>query len=317
MGPEFFFDAKQLVVLGHAVTAAGGTRFDLAGGKTNCQVRDEGILGLAAAMAGDRRVSVASCQLNRFDRFGQCADLIDLDQDTVGDAFIDAALQALDVGYEQVVANKLHFGTQGFGQQLPAFPIVFRATVFDRADGILRSPVGEEANHVGTGQLLAIDGVGLGLGIVELGGSDVERDEDLFACGVTGLRDGFHDQVERFLVAAEVGSKAAFVAHGRVELAAAEHFLQVMEDFDAGPQAVAERLKAERHDHELLHIDRVVGVLSTVDDVHHRCWKDMRTCATEVTIQWQLNACRSGFGGCQRNTEQRVGPQAALVRCTV
>ncbi len=30
LGAEFFFDAEQLVVLGHAITAAGGTSFDLA-----------------------------------------------------------------------------------------------------------------------------------------------------------------------------------------------------------------------------------------------------------------------------------------------
>jgi hypothetical protein len=39
---------------------------------------------------------------------GERADLVDLDQDRVGDALVDAAGQALGVGDEQVVADELH-----------------------------------------------------------------------------------------------------------------------------------------------------------------------------------------------------------------
>ena len=56
----------------------------------------------------DVRVAVAGGQPDRFDRFGERADLVHLDEDAVGDAFVDAALQPLGVGDEQVVAHELH-----------------------------------------------------------------------------------------------------------------------------------------------------------------------------------------------------------------
>jgi GNAT superfamily N-acetyltransferase len=60
----------------------------------------------------DARVAVAMRELDRLDRFGQRADLVDLDQDAVGDSLVDAALQALGVGDEQVVADQLHLGAE-------------------------------------------------------------------------------------------------------------------------------------------------------------------------------------------------------------
>jgi len=50
VGPEFLFDAQQLIVLGDAVGAAGRTGLNLAGVGGHHQVRNEGIFGLAGAM---------------------------------------------------------------------------------------------------------------------------------------------------------------------------------------------------------------------------------------------------------------------------
>ena len=47
-------------------------------------------------------------QLDRLERLGERADLVDLDEDGVGDPALDALLQALHVGDEQVVADELH-----------------------------------------------------------------------------------------------------------------------------------------------------------------------------------------------------------------
>ena len=56
----------------------------------------------------DRGVAGALGHLDRGEGLGQRADLVDLDQDRVGDAFCDAFLQDLRVGHEQVVADQLH-----------------------------------------------------------------------------------------------------------------------------------------------------------------------------------------------------------------
>jgi hypothetical protein len=95
--------------------------------KGDGQVGDGGVFGLAAAVAGHRGVAVAVGQLNRVDRFGQRTDLVHLDQDAVGDAFVDAALQDLGVGDEQVVADSCTLVAQFLGQQFPAVPVAFVA----------------------------------------------------------------------------------------------------------------------------------------------------------------------------------------------
>ena len=55
----------------------------------------------------DGRVAGRAGEVDRGQRLGQRADLVDLDQDRVGRAGVDPALQALDVGHEQVVADEL------------------------------------------------------------------------------------------------------------------------------------------------------------------------------------------------------------------
>jgi hypothetical protein len=51
---------------------------------------------------------VALREVDRFERFAERADLIDLHEDRVGAAFIDAALKELRVGDEQIIADELH-----------------------------------------------------------------------------------------------------------------------------------------------------------------------------------------------------------------
>ena len=47
---QFFFDAQQLVVLGNAIAAAGGTGLDLAGAEAHHEISDESVLGFTRAM---------------------------------------------------------------------------------------------------------------------------------------------------------------------------------------------------------------------------------------------------------------------------
>ena len=105
---QHLFDPQQLVVFGHPVTARGRTGLDLARVKSDGQIGDRGIFRFAAAMAGNTAVAIAMSQLDRLNRFGQRADLIDFDQNAVGDAFVDTALKSRRVGDEQVVADQLN-----------------------------------------------------------------------------------------------------------------------------------------------------------------------------------------------------------------
>ena len=67
------------------------------------------------------------------------ADLVDLDQNGVGDALLDALRQPLDVGDEQIVADELAAARPSASvMRLPAVPIVLRHAVLDRDDRIAR-----------------------------------------------------------------------------------------------------------------------------------------------------------------------------------
>ena len=94
------------------------------------------------------------------DRLGQRPDLIDFDQNAVGNAFLDAAFQPIGVGDEQIVADQLHSFAQAVGQQFPAVPIVFAATVLDRTNGIVVRPNLARKSTIGRRvHLLAVDRV--------------------------------------------------------------------------------------------------------------------------------------------------------------
>ena len=106
---EFLFDAEELVVFGDAVGAGGGAGLDLSGSGGDSEIGDEGVFGFAGAVGDHGIVAGLAGELDGLDRFGDRANLIELDEDGVGDAFVDAAGEALGVGDEDVVAHELNF----------------------------------------------------------------------------------------------------------------------------------------------------------------------------------------------------------------
>src|SRR5438093_8711763 len=101
-GAEFFLDAEELIVLGDAVGAAGGAGFDLAGSGGDGEIGDEGVLGFAGAVGDDGVVAGFAGQLDGVDGFGDAANLVQLDENGVGDAFVDAAGKTGGVGDEEI-----------------------------------------------------------------------------------------------------------------------------------------------------------------------------------------------------------------------
>jgi len=75
---------------------------------------------------------------------------------------------------------------------------------------------------------------------------------------------------------------------------------------------VAHRLgegrRAVRHDHELLEVERVVGVGAAVDDVHHRHRQAIGPLAPERPIEWELPVGRHGPRRGERHREGGVRP---------
>jgi len=106
---QFFFDAQQLVVLGDAVGPTRGACFYLPGCGSHGEIGDEGILGFSRAVRNDGVVARLAGHLDGVNRFADAADLIQLDENGIGDAFVDAAREPRGVRVEEVVTNQLNF----------------------------------------------------------------------------------------------------------------------------------------------------------------------------------------------------------------
>ena len=100
-------DLQEPVVFGDPLAAAGRAGLDLAAAHGHGEVGQEGVLGLAGAVRDHVAPAGLLAHLNRFDRLGDRADLVELDEHGVGGLLLDAAGDEFRVGHEQVVADDL------------------------------------------------------------------------------------------------------------------------------------------------------------------------------------------------------------------
>src|SRR5690606_15282863 len=87
---QFFFDTQKLVVFCKPVGTCQRSGLDLTAVACNGEVRDRRIFRFARAMRHDGRVGSLVRDLDRIKRLGQRSDLVDLDEDRVGDAHANA-----------------------------------------------------------------------------------------------------------------------------------------------------------------------------------------------------------------------------------
>ena len=111
----------------------------------------------------------------------------------------------------------------------------------------------------------------------------------------------------------EVGGEAALVADGGGQAAVGEHLLEHVVDLGAPAQRLGEGRRAHRHDHELLQVDVVVGVLAAVEDVHHRHGQHVGVDPADVAVQRQAELVGRGPGHREGDAEDGVGAQVRLV----
>src|SRR5262249_55801794 len=161
----------------------------------------------------------------------------------------------------------------------------------------------KEPDHVATLEALAFEAVRARLCVVELRRSDVEGDADLAAGLITGLLDGLHDDIECRLVVAQGRREAPFVTDSRAELPVGQNLLEGVERLGTGAERLAKAVETERHDHELLYVDAVVGVCAAVDDVHHRSRQYFGPRASQIAKQRQKAGSGSGMRAGQRTPE--------------
>ena len=147
----------------------------------------------------------------------------------------------------------------------------------------------------------------------ELGDGGVERDGDLLARPVAGLLDRAQDDLDGGLVGRQRRREAALVAlAGGVALVVQDR-AQRGEDLRAGPERLGERGEPDGHDHELLEVRGVLGVLAAVEDVEHRDRQDPGADAAEPAVERDLVGRGGRVRAGERDAEDRVRAQLALV----
>src|SRR5262249_10845503 len=143
--------------------------------------------------------------------------------------------------------------------------------VLDRHDGIATAPALVERDQVARGATRSAglreyvaDAVG------QLAGGAIEREGDVAAGFEAARANRLLEEVERLLVALELGGEAPLVPDGGGEPLAMQQLSERVIDLDALANGLGERRRAVRHDHELLEVEVVVGVPAAVDDIHER-----------------------------------------------
>ena len=258
---------------------------------------------------------------DRIQRLAHGPDLIELDEDRVPDPALDAARQTIDVGHEEVVPDELDAVPDPGREGRPTLPVVFVEPVFDRDDGIRVKPVLVE-RHEGlrvefSGLTGALEPVHAGFRIVEFRRGAIERERDLRSGLVTGIDDRGHNEVQSLAVRRQVRGHPALVPDGGRIPRSRQSAPQGVKHLHADPKTFGETRRAERQNHELLDVDRVVGVRAPVEDIQHWDREDARIAGAQVSEQGRP---RRGRGRARRrhgDRKDRVRPEATLVRRAV
>lgn len=90
IGVQVFFNTEKLVILGHSFCTSWSTGLNLAGIESHCYISNGGVGSFAGTMGNHRSVSAALSHLHSFKGFSQGADLVQLDENRVGHAQMNA-----------------------------------------------------------------------------------------------------------------------------------------------------------------------------------------------------------------------------------
>jgi len=271
---------------------------------------------------------VAHRHVAGLDALGDCADLVDLEQQRVAHLLLQRHVDALDVGDQQVVTHNLAGVRDDFGQFGLGFEVVLVEWVLD-GDHVL--VLGQVDLHVD--QLLARQHVGPGLEAEvlghlavllhhELARSHVGSDREL--AGHLGLLERLEDDLDRLVRVVDVGREAALVADvdGGLALLGLDQALEHLEHFRGRHHRVLEAVVLHRHHHELLEGQFVARVRAAVDDVQtwdrhaeRRRAALLRLCVVllDALLERLALEVRLELEQVHAHRQDRVGAQLALV----
>ena len=151
----------------------------------------------------------------------------------------------------------------------------------------------------------------------ELAGRRIERERNLVASLVAGLRDRVDDELQRLLVGGEAGRETSLVPHSGGQLLLLEHALERVIDLGHRAQGLRVRRGADRAHHELLQVDRGVGVRAAVEDVGEGQGQQVRLRAAQVAVERHAGGLGGRVRHGERDAQQGVGAEPRLVWSSV
>ena len=139
---------------------------------------------------------------------------------------------------------------------LPAFPVLFVQTIFNRSDRIFLTQLFPVCNQFFGGELRA----SLRKHIFPLpaafpfAGSCIHCQNKIGSRLVTSLLDRFQNNFDCFFVAAKVRCETALIANGGCKASGLQQSLQCVKYFCTPAKPFGKALCTNRHNHKLLHI---------------------------------------------------------------
>ncbi len=105
---QALFNAKELVEFGDSFASAARTRLDVARARRYGQIGDECVLRFTGAVRNEAAVVAPAGQFDRIQRLCNRPNLIELDQNRVGDSLLNSFLENSRVSAKDVIADKFH-----------------------------------------------------------------------------------------------------------------------------------------------------------------------------------------------------------------
>ena len=266
-------------------------------------------------MGNDGVVAVLLCQSDCLQSLGDASDLVELDEYRVCASQLDALSKALRIRHEQVISDDLDLVSQLLRHQLPAVPVFFVHSVLDGCDRILIAellPILHELSRCKcpSGLRHLVDAL---LICLPAAGCRIYGDDEIGPRLIPGVLDGGDHVVQHLELIFQVRSISALISHCRGVSFLFQILSQLVIHLCAPSEGFLERRRSYRHDHELLDIDGVRCMLSAVQDVHHRHRKRRSVDPAEESVKRDTERCSSGLRTSQRNCQNGVRSEAALV----
>src|SRR5262249_30223631 len=151
----------------------------------------------------------------------------------------------------------------------------------------------------------------------EFTGGGIEGDRYIVSRFVARLLNSLEYYFNSLNIGLERRREPTLVSDGGVVASLLKNSFQSVEYFHTPAQRFRERLRTDRHDHELLKIHVVVGVCTPIQDVHHRDWQYLGTYTSQIPVEWELIFGCGCPGDSHRNGKHCVGTETPLVLCTI